>query len=131
MTVEASLVMPMMIFILAGLIQSLFFLHDAVILQCYADKQSEAILWQRDTMEAIPVYMMDIQNVEIKQSRLTKVADWIGNQTSVNWGCEGEMKINLPGIREWTGDLLKKEAMSHAIRVNYTRDRVAAVLKKK
>ena len=129
MTVEASLVVPMLIFILAGIIQSLFFLHDAVILQCYADKKTESILWQRESTEAIPVYMMAIQNGETSQSPLTKVSDWIGNQTSADSIFEGKIKIDLPGVRAWTGDLFEQTVTSHAIRVDYTKDRMAAVMK--
>ena len=47
MTVEASLLMPMVIFILAGLCYSFFFMHDYIVMQNEGYRRTEAELWHR------------------------------------------------------------------------------------
>ena len=57
MTVEASLLMPMVIFILAGLCYSFFFMHDYIVMQNEGYRRTEAELWHRETEEDMPVFM--------------------------------------------------------------------------
>ena len=60
MTVEASLLMPMVIFILAGLCYSFFFMHDYIVMQNEGYRRTEAELWHRETEEDMPVFMMSV-----------------------------------------------------------------------
>lgn len=60
MTVEASLLMPMVIFILAGLCYSFFFMHDYIVMQNEGYRRTESELWHRETEEDMPVFMMSV-----------------------------------------------------------------------
>ena len=62
MTVEASLLIPMVIFILAGLCYSFFFLHDHIVMQNEGYRRTEAELWHRETEEDMPVFMMSVSH---------------------------------------------------------------------
>ena len=48
MTVEAAVVVPMVIFILAAVIYLSFFLHDRAVLQSYSLRQAESTAWEKD-----------------------------------------------------------------------------------
>ena len=121
MTVEASLLMPMVIFILAGLCYSFFFMHDYIVMQNEGYRRTEAELWHRETEEDMPVFMMSV---------LQQAADWVNHQSRAHLVLQGELKIPVPGIQSWTGGVLKTRQEADAIRVDYTRDRVLAALKR-
>lgn len=53
MTVEASLLMPMVIFILAGLCYSFFFMHDYIVMQNEGYRRTEAELWHREDRKSV------------------------------------------------------------------------------
>lgn len=48
MTVEAAVVVPMVIFILAAVIYLCFFLHDRAVLQSYSLRQAESTAWEKE-----------------------------------------------------------------------------------
>ena len=129
MTVEASLLMPMLIFILIGVLYSLFFVRDAVMLQSYGYARVEDMLWNREATKSVPVSMLAFQCTEVEKSLPVQAADWIGNQSSASALLTGEMKIGIPGTGVWTGNFFKIKKEVHSIRVDYARDRVAAALK--
>ena len=121
MTVEASLLMPMVIFILAGLCYSFFFMHDYIVMQ------NEG---HRETEEDMPVFMMSVLLDGSGKSILQQAADWVNHQSRAHLVLQGELKIPVPGIQSWTGGVLKTRQEADAIRVDYTRDRVLAALKR-
>lgn len=129
MTVEASVLMPMLIFILIGVLYSLFFVHDTVILQSYGYAKTEDMLWNREDIKSAPVSMLAFQCTEAEKSLPVQAADWMGNQSRASALLTGEMKIGIPGAGVWTGNFFKARKEVHSIRVDYTRDRVAAALK--
>ena len=121
MTVEASLLMPMVIFILAGLCYSFFFMHDYIVMQNEGYRRTEAELWHRETEEDMPVFMMSVLMDGSGKSILQQAADWVNHQSRAHLVLQGELKIPVPGIQRQEAD---------AIRVDYTRDRVLAALKR-
>ena len=123
MTVEASLLMPMVIFILAGLCYSFFFMHDYIVMQNEGYRRTEAELWHRETEEDMPVFMMSVLLDGSGKSILN-------HQSRAHLVLQGELKIPVPGIQSWTGGVLKTRQEADAIRVDYTRDRVLAALKR-
>ena len=130
MTVEASLLMPMVIFILAGLCYSFFFMHDHIVMQNEGYRRTEAELWDRETEEDMPVFMMSVLLDGSGKSILQQAADWVNHQSRAYLVLQGELKIPVPGIQSWTGGALKTRQEADAIRVDYTRDRVLAALKR-
>ena len=130
MTVGASLLMPMVIFILAGLCYSFFFLHDHIVMQNEGYRRTEAELWHRETEEDMPVLMMSVSLDGSGKSILQQAADWVNHQSRAHLVLQGELKIPVPGIQSWTGGVLKTRQEADAIRVDYTRDRVLAALKR-
>ena len=126
MTVEASLLMPMVIFILAGLCYSFFFMHDYIVMQNEGYRRTEAELWQED----MPVFMMSVLMDGSGKSILQQAVDWVNHQSRAHLVLQGELKIPVPGIQSWTGGVLKTRQEADAIRVDYTRDRVLAALKR-
>ena len=130
MTVEASLLMPMVIFILAGLCYSFFFMHDYIVMQNEGYRRTEAELWHRETEEDMPVFMMSVLLDGSGKSILQQAADWVNHQSRAHLVLQGELKIPVPGIQSWTGGVLKTRQEADAIRVDYTRDRVLAALKR-
>lgn len=130
MTVEVSLLMPMVIFILAGLCYSFFFMHDYIVMQNEGYRRTEAELWHRETEEDMPVFMMSVLLDGSGKSILQQAADWVNHQSRAHLVLQGELKIPVPGIQSWTGGVLKTRQEADAIRVDYTRDRVLAALKR-
>lgn len=85
MTVEASLLMPMVIFILAGLCYSFFFMHDYIVMQNEGYRRTEAELWHRETEEDMPVFMMSVLLDGSGKSILQQAADWVNHQSVRIW----------------------------------------------
>lgn len=81
MTVEASLLMPMVIFILAGLCYSFFFMHDYIVMQNEGYRRTESELWHRETEEDMPVFMMSVLLDGSGKSILQQAADWVNHQS--------------------------------------------------
>ena len=98
MTVEASLLMPMVIFILAGLCYSFFFLHDHIVMQNEGYRRTEAELWHRETEEDTPVFMMSVSHDGSGKSILQQASDWVNHQSRAHLVLQGELKIPVPGI---------------------------------
>ena len=98
MTVEASLLMPMVIFILAGLCYSFFFMHDYIVMQNEGYRRTEAELWHRETEEDMPVFMMSVLLDGFGKSILQQAADWVNHQSRAHVVLQGELKIPVPGM---------------------------------
>ena len=130
MTVEASLLMPMVIFILAGLCYSFFFMHDYIVMQNEGYRRTEAELWHRETEEDMPVFMMSVLLDGSGKRILQQAADWVNHQSRAHLVLQGELKIPVPGIQSWTGGVLKTRQEADAIRVDYTRQGVGGIKKR-
>ena len=93
-------------------------------------RRTEAELWHRETEEDMPVFMMSVLMDGSGKSILQQAADWVNHQSRAHLVLQGELKIPVPGIQSWTGGVLKTRQEADAIRVDYTRDRVLAALKR-
>ena len=78
----------------------------------------------------MPVFMMSVLLDGSGKSILQQAADWVDHQSRAHLVLQGELKIPVPGIQSWTGGVLKTRQEADAIRVDYTRDRVLAALKR-
>ena len=93
-------------------------------------RRTEAELWHRETEEDMPVFMMSVLLDGSGKRILQQAADWVNHQSRAHLVLQGELKIPVPGIQSWTGGVLKTRQEADAIRVDYTRDRVLAALKR-
>ena len=107
-----------------------FFLHDHIVMQNEGYRRTEAELWHRETEEDTPVFMMSVSHDGSGKSILQQASGWVNHQSRAHLVLQGELKIPVPGIQSWTGGVLKTKQEADAIRVDYTRDRVLAALKR-
>ena len=108
MTVEAAVVVSMVIFILPAMIYLCYFLHDRAILQSYSLRQAESTVWEKELRGKPPVFMIGFR-VEKTDGK------WLTPKGS-----------GLVAGRQWQ---MEKEMC--AVRVNYAQDRLVAVILKK
>ena len=81
MTVEAAVVVPMVIFILAAVIYLCFFLHDRAVLQSYSLRQAESTAWEKEISRKRV-------NVSVSGSMKTRGEEMV---TGGKWQLEKEM----------------------------------------
>ena len=129
MTVEAAVVVPMIIFIITAVIYLCFYLHDRVILQSYSLREAERMVWQNEKSEKPPVFMMQYQIQETDTQWLTGVLDILGSRKYANISVSGTMKTR--GSEMVTGGLWQMEKEMSAVRVNYVQDRIVTRILKK
>ena len=129
MTVEAAVVVSMVIFILTAMIYLCYFLHDRAILQSYSLRQAESTVWEKELRGKHPVFMMGFRVEKTDGKWLTNALDVLGSRKRVNVSVSGTMKPKGSGLvagRQWQ---MEKEMC--AVRVNYAQDRLVAVILKK
>lgn len=129
MTVEAAVVVPMIIFILAAVIYLCFFLHDRAVLQSYSLRQAESTVWERKINGKPPVFMIGFHAKKTDGKWLTNALDVLGSRKRVNVSVSGSMTTK--GVKMMTGGKWQLEREMCAVRVNYAQDRLAAVILKK
>lgn len=84
MTVEAAVVVPMVIFILAAVIYLCFFLHDRAVLQSYSLRQAESTAWEKEIKGRPPVFMVGFHEKKTDGKWLTNALDVLGSRKRVN-----------------------------------------------
>lgn len=129
MTVEAAVVVPIIIFILTAVIYLCFFLHDRAVLQSCSLRQAESTAWGKEQQGKPPVFMVGFRVEKTDGKWLTNALDVLGSRKRVNVSVSGAMKPRGSGLvagRQWQ---LEKEMC--AVRVNYVQDRLVAVILKK
>lgn len=85
----------------------------------------------QQTMKEVNAYYRKHKTLDGSgKSILQQAADWVNHQSRAHLVLQGELKIPVPGIQSWTGGVLKTRQEADAIRVDYTRDRVLAALKR-
>ena len=77
----------------------------------------------------MPVFMMSVLMDGSGKSILQQAVDWVNHQSRAHLVLQGELKIPVPGIQSWTGGVLKTREGDDD-KVDYTRDRVLAALKR-
>lgn len=137
MTVEASILVPLILFLLMAVIYLMFFMHDCAIMQSFGFRMAESSLWQQsmnpdvireaDVCE-IPVFMVNIEEVSCdKNNVLTELLDVIGGREHVKVGVRGELNIAISGSEMFAGSTINANASGSAQRVDYADDRLRAV----
>jgi|GEM_PF-1491492 len=129
MTVEAAVVVPIIIFILAAVIYLCFFLHDRSVLQSYSLRQAESTAWEKQTEGKPPVFMVRFHAEKTDGKWLTNALDVLGSRKRVNVSVSGSMNTKGAGMVTGGKWRLKKEMC--AVRVNYAQDRLVTVILKK
>ena len=129
MTVEAAVVVPMVIFILAAVIYLCFFLHDRAVLQSYSLRQAESTAWEKEIKGRPPVFMVGFHEKKTDGKWLTNALDVLGSRKRVNVSVSGSMKTR--GAEMVTGGKWQLEKEMCAVRVNYTQDRLVTVILRK
>ncbi len=129
MTVEAAVVVPVIIFILSAVIYLCFFLHDRSVLQSYSLRQAESTAWEKQIKGRPPVFMVGFHEKKIGGKWLTNVLDVLGSRKRVTVSVSGSMRTR--GAEMMTGGKWQLEKEMCAVRVNYVQDRLATVILKK
>lgn len=141
-TVEASILVPMILFIMIAVMYLLIFLRDRVILQSFAMRKGEALLWQQDKTVAGETDRSQIEDVvlmmyieDISDSRDDTLADTLLNlagsykksQVRVN----GRINIGISGSTAFLGDALTADVSMQSCRIEYMDDYLKTVMLEK
>ena len=129
MTVEAAVVVPIIIFIITAVIYLCFFLHDRTVLQSYSLREAEKVVWQSEKQEKPPVYMVQYQVQEEESQWLMDVLDVLGSRKHADVSVSGTMRTK--GSEMMTGGLWQMGKKMRAVRVNYVQDRLVTTILKK
>lgn len=141
-TVEASILVPMILFILIAVIYLMIFLHDRIVLQSFALRRSEALLWQQEQTAAgenghghgeDAVLMMHIEN--ISDSREDTLADMLlslaGSYQKSQVQVNGRLHIGIPGSAEFLGKALEADVSCQTRRIAYVDDYLKQIMLQK
>ena len=128
-TVEASLLMPMILFMLIGFLYACFFVHDKAVLQSCALRQGEAALFadEGETDTESPddalIAMEDVSGSRSLEgfSLTGSIREWLGIQ-SVTCTFTGSITNMIPGSAAYTGDVLSVKVTETSATVNYPQD---------
>lgn len=129
MTVEAAVVVPIVIFVITAVIYLCFFLHDRVVLQSYSLRRAEEIVWDNENVVDPPVFMVQFQAQKTENQWVTGVVDLLKSRRHANVSVSGSMKTR--GSEMITGGLWKLEKEMGAVRVNYVQDRLVTNMMRK
>ncbi len=128
LTVEASLLMPLIIFIIIALIYLTFFMHDSCIMQSQCLRSSEACLWsEKDAgaQDADRLLMMKVTEMPSgSESVLSGVKDWLACQKTAEVHVNGSMSAGMAGLVPYLGNGMKSEKSMRSVRINYREDRL-------
>jgi Flp pilus assembly protein TadG len=116
-TVEASILMPFIIFLIMACIYMLFFLHDKEVMQSYSMRKAEQLLWQENQNEEVDLLMMTVEEISSD-----KGMGFIGSYASSEVAVSGRMKVGLAGSSVFTGKQLETSVSSIAKRTDYVSD---------
>ncbi len=137
LTVEASLLVPLLLFMIMALIYLAFYQYDCVIMQSYGLREGERILWQEEGentvleiegISEIPVMMMEVLSIsENEKSILAEVVDRISCQKTVGISIESRLSAGLVGNAAFLGDELNASVSMYSIRLDYRKDRLRTI----
>lgn len=137
LTVEASIIIPFVLFIIMALFYLMFFLRDRAVMASAAMRAGERTLWQAEggdgrslAMEkgSLPVYMMEVSDFSAEsEGTLTALLDLAGSRLTAAITVSGRMTVGIPGSAVFTGNNLKAESQVRALRVQYREDRLKTV----
>lgn len=132
MTVEASLLTVLILFLLMAVIYLLFFLHDCTVLQSYGLRTAEDLLWQRDEINfgQPPVFMLKITDVclDTEKNIVTEILNLAGSRETAQVRIRGELPVSISGSAVFTGTTMNAGISGNMIRVCYVEDRLKALL---
>lgn len=125
-TVEASILVPFILFILMAVIYLLFFLHDRAILQSCALREGEKILWQQSEVSenSAPLLMMQLlsESASTDGSLAGRLLNGIQSFRTAKVHMKGQMHIGIAGSAELAGPDMTADTAMQALRVAYTDD---------
>ena len=123
--------MPMLFFIMMAVLYTLFFLHDRLIVQSFAMRRGEALLWQQDaSMEGgrsyleAAVLMMEIEDVSNSQEKTISetILSLAGSYQKSQVRVSGRLPVGIRGIAVYLGDTLSADVTMETCRIAYVDD---------
>lgn len=137
LTVEASILMPFILFLLLAGIYLMFFMHDRVIMQSCSLRMAEDILWSENVDQdrtgmkdahKIPVLMMTIRDVsQNTDNSPAKLMSILKSREKAEINMRGYVEVAIPGSASLTGDTMNAEICGGTVRICYTDDRLKSV----
>lgn len=130
-TVEASILTVLILFLLMAVIYLLFFLHDRTVMQSCGLRAAEKLLWQGDEVhvDQQPVFMLKIMDISLdtENNMVTEILDLVGSCETARVRLKGRLSVAIPGSAVFTGTAMDAEVSEKMIRICYVEDRMKAV----
>ncbi len=138
MTVEASILTVLILFLLMAVIYLLFFLHDRIVMQSCGLRSAEDLLWQREktsvvanevNVDQLPVFMLKISDISLdtEKNMMTEILNLMGSCEKAKVRMEGQLSVAIPGSAVFTGATMGAGASAKMIRICYVEDRLKSV----
>ena len=129
-TVEASLLVPMIIFIIVAFIYLIFFLHDRAILTIDCDRAAEAALWDRSfSQQTLSEDLLASETGGITVSEGSGLLSGVGSLlfSMETASADGTLTTEIAVLHSqaWAGSSgLFAAGQARAVRIDYMQDRL-------